>query len=235
MRPSAGPVTAIRSSRAGPRTPVGARRRLARPPSRAPPRGPTAWGENGQARSSNRLKPAVTWCPACPCGLGRSMVPSPLQGACGFSPGLQPRAHSVIGIRTLATVVIAGPDGPAGQAPPDPYPTGRSPTRAGMPRTGQTRRNPCRGEALPRPLGLRPGNGRSGIDPRPLHTAERSSRHALPALAGRRVRHRLTPTGWGVTQRPTRTDHRGGGQSRTGVRRAALAASGRGRLGHSSA
>jgi hypothetical protein len=107
MRPSTGPVTAIRSSRAGPRTPVGARRRLARPPSRAPTRGPTAWGENGRARSSNRLKPAVTWCPACPCGLGRSMVPSPLQGACGFSPGLQPRAHSVIGIRTLATAFPA--------------------------------------------------------------------------------------------------------------------------------
>ena len=204
MRPSTGPVTAIRSSRAGPRTPVGARRRLARPPSRTPTRGPTAWGENGRARSSNRLKPAVTWCPACPCGLGRSMVPSPLQGACGFSPGLQPRAHSVIGIRTLATVVIAGPGGPAGQAAPDPYRTGIAPTRRARMPDGGRLAYPCRGEAPPRPPRSRRGNLRGAQPARLARETHRQSRTAcsLPALPGWRVTHRLTPTGWGVTQRP---------------------------------
>ena len=82
---------------------------------------------------------------------------------------------------------IAGPHGPAGQAPPDPYATGRSPTRAGMPRTGQTRRNPCRGEALPRPPALTARRFRVADTSRTTRIADQQSGplHDRPAVHGR--------------------------------------------------
>jgi|GEM_PF-3312856 len=120
--------------------------------------------------------------------------------------------------RRLPHPGIPGPRGPAGQAPPDPYRTEACTTHAPSVQAplGNAPRIPCpcRGEALPRPprhparqtpRGAHP-RGRSSPRPGAHHPTTR-----FPALTGRRVRHRLTPTGRGshTTDACSHRPHRG--------------------------
>jgi hypothetical protein len=161
---------------------------------------------NGRAQSPSRLKPADPH-GACtqPIDSGAWAPHSPLQGAWGFSPGLQPRAH---GWRrrgkhpwhastTSPTEpppcpsphlgVIPGPGGPAGQAPPDPYATGRSPTMCRHAPDRADATPPCRGEALPRPPAPPARRFRVADTSRTTRSADQPSGciHDRPAVNGR--------------------------------------------------
>jgi hypothetical protein len=156
---------------------VGARRRLARPryqarqsivadtsrPTRSAdqPSGPLhdRPAVNGRAQSPSRLKPADPYGPCTqPIDPGTWAPHSPLQGACGLSPGLQPRAFAT----DRPASEGRGTTAPFGVALP--ALAGRrvrhrlTPTKRGIPphRGRQVRHRcwtaqPCRGEALPRP------------------------------------------------------------------------------------
>ena len=95
---------------------------------------------------------------------------------------------------------VCRPGGPAGQAAPDPYRTGvASARRTRMPDRGCAAQ-PCRGEALPRPAAPEGAATRSAACGTAATLPGTTTDASPPAWAGppgRRVRHRLIPTGRG--------------------------------------
>jgi len=144
---------------------------------------------NGRAHSPSRLKPAdPTGAGTQPIDSGVWAPHSPLQGACGFSPGLQPRAHS--GRDRHPHTGDGGYSRPCrtgGSGGAWPLQDGRyGPTVAGIGCTGDVPTHRCRGEALPRPPRHRRGRlpwrasttcTMSPVPGRPPH-------HGIPGPAG---------------------------------------------------
>jgi hypothetical protein len=144
---------------------------------------------NGRAQSPSRLKPADPH-GACtqPIDPGAWAPHSPLQGACGLSPGLQPRAFAADrpgshGRGTAAPFGVGLPPLPGRRVRHRLPSTGRGRWRrlgASVRRTGGALTCPCRGDAPARPPGWEPGNRLCALLPR---YSERPSRRRLAAVA----------------------------------------------------
>jgi hypothetical protein len=170
---------------------------------------------NGRAQSPSRLKPADPN-GACtqPIDSGAWAPHSPLQGAWGFSPGLQPRAHGwrplPLGSTSVPRRRCHSPALASRRVRHRLIPTGRgrvSPNGTAHFAHQQPTAQSCRGEALPRPPRrmARPNLARHTAPPPRCRAPRTTHLHQHgPALAGRRVRHRLTPTGTMAAVRPRR-------------------------------
>jgi len=140
-------------------------------------------------------------------GCTRCAPPSPLQGACGFSPGLQPRAFDADRLhgdrqwhRGSHRRGIAGPGGPAGQAPPDPYRTGDTPPPwqvSVAPATCRPIGVGARGCLARRVSGAADSRSVHRPRPRPHRYRDHRPTTAFLALTGGRVGHPLIPTNGG--------------------------------------
>jgi hypothetical protein len=115
------------------------------------------------------------------------------------------------GTGTIALRRCSGPAGPAGQAPPDPYKLGTAPHRrtrmrdrgCGTPPSVGARRCLARRARGAAHAGRRPACGDHRERP------PTGFRGDMPALPGRRVRHRLTPTRRARSLPDTPARHRG--------------------------
>jgi hypothetical protein len=148
---------------------------------------------NGRAQSPSRLKPADPY-GACttPIDPGTWAPHSPLQGACGLSPGLQPRAFAA----DRPASVGRGTTAPFGVDLPTL--TGRRvrhrlpPTKGGCSRLSHPNARPgmgcprCRGEALPRPPRRTARQCTVADTSRPTRSADQPSArlHDRPAVNG---------------------------------------------------
>jgi hypothetical protein len=139
---------------------------------------------NGRAQSPSRLKPAYPHGASTqPIDPSRCAPHSPLQGACGLSPGLQPRAFAADrlgsdGRGTAAPLGVGRPPVPGRPVRRCLPSTGRGRWHrlgASVCRTGAALTCPCRGDAPARPLGLEPGNRLCALLPR---YSERPSRRS---------------------------------------------------------
>jgi hypothetical protein len=179
-------------------------------------RAPTAWGENGRAQSSSRLKPADRdGAPQAADWLHPLRPSQPPSGGLRIQPGAsapgvrcRPPARRSAMAPQQPSAWDCRPSGPAGQAPPDPYRTGDTapplevsvapatcwPIGVGARRClarGASGAADCRG--VHRPC------------PRPHRYRDHRSTTAFLALTGGRVGHPLIPTNGGSGAVPWRT------------------------------